>query len=61
MIHHLSIWTIRSNKKNISKLGNRYFRKTVYKIMKSIKAICTENSELKTYILKKETEGKAKK
>lgn len=29
--------------------------------MKSIKAICTENSELKTYILKKETEGKAKK
>ena len=29
--------------------------------MKSIKASCTENSELKTYILKKETEGKAKK
>lgn len=47
--------------KHISKRGNRYLRKTGYEIMKSIKASCTENSEIKTYILKKETEGKAKK
>ncbi len=29
--------------------------------MKSIKTSCNENSEIKVYILKKESEGKAKK
>ena len=29
--------------------------------MKSIKASCNENSEIKIYIIKKENEGKAKK
>ena len=47
--------------RHISKRGNRYLRKTGYEIMKSIKASCNENSEIKLYIIQKENEGKAKK
>lgn len=47
--------------KHISKRGNRYLRKTGYEIMKSIKSSCNESSEIKKYIIKKESEGKAKK
>lgn len=47
--------------RHISKRGNKYLRKTGYEIMKSIKTSCNENSEIKVYILKKESEGKAKK
>lgn len=47
--------------RHISKRGNKYLRKTGYEVMKSIKASGNENSEIKTYIVKKESEGKAKK
>ena len=47
--------------RHISKRGNKYLRKTGYEIMKSIKNICKQGSELKSYIIKKENEGKLKK
>ena len=47
--------------RHISKRGNRYLRKTGYEIMKSIKASCSDNNELKIYMIQKENEGKPKK
>lgn len=47
--------------RHISKRGNKYLRKTGYEIMKSIKNICKQGSELKSYIIKKENERKLKK
>lgn len=47
--------------RHISKRGNRYLRKTGYEIMKSIKASCSNDNELKMYMMQKENEGKAKK
>lgn len=47
--------------RHISKRGNKYLRKTGYEVMKSIKSSCKSDSELKSYIIKKENEGKLKK
>ncbi len=47
--------------RHISKRGNKYLRKTGYEIMKSIKSNAKSDNELKTYIIKKENEGKLKK
>ncbi len=47
--------------RHISKRGNKYLRKTGYEIMKSIKSNVNSDNELKTYIIKKENEGKLKK
>lgn len=47
--------------RHISKRGNRYLRKTGYEIMKSIKSNTKGDNELRLYIIKKESEGKAKK
>ena len=47
--------------RHISKRGNRYLRKTGYEIMKSIKSSCSNDNELKIYMIQKENEGKAKK
>lgn len=47
--------------RHISKRGNKYLRKTGYEIMKSIKSSCKSDNELKSYIIKKENEGKSKK
>ena len=47
--------------RHISKRGNKYLRKTGYEVMKSIKSSCKDDNELKSYILKKESEGKLKK
>lgn len=47
--------------RHISKRGNKYLRKTGYEVMKSIKSRCKSDSELKSYIIKKENEGKLKK
>lgn len=50
-----------SSNRHISKRGNKYLRKTGYEIMQSIKRSCSDDSEIKIYILKKEAEGKLKK
>lgn len=47
--------------RHISKRGNKYLRKTGYEVMKSIKSSCRTDNELKSYIIKKENEGKLKK
>jgi transposase len=47
--------------RHISKRGNKYLRKTGYEVMKAIKSSCKSDSELKSYIIKKENEGKLKK
>lgn len=47
--------------RHISKRGNKYLRKTGYEVMKSIKSSCRSDNELKSYIIKKENEGKLKK
>ena len=47
--------------RHISKRGNKYLRKTGYEIMQSIKRSCSDDNEIKIYILKKEAEGKLKK
>ncbi len=47
--------------RHISKRGNKYLRKTGYEVMKSIKSSCKTDNELKSYIIKKENEGKLKK
>lgn len=47
--------------RHISKRGNKYLRKTGYEVMKSIKSNVSSDNELKTYIVKKENEGKLKK
>lgn len=47
--------------RHISKRGNKYLRKTGYEIMKSIKSNAKSDNELRTYIIKKEDEGKLKK
>lgn len=47
--------------RHISKRGNKYLRKTGYEIMKSIKSNAKCDNELRTYIIKKEKEGKLKK
>lgn len=47
--------------RHISKRGNKYLRKTGYEVMKSIKSSCRLDDDLKSYIIKKEKEGKLKK
>lgn len=47
--------------RHISKRGNKHLRKTGYEVMKSIKSSCKSDNELKSYIIKKENEGKLKK
>ena len=47
--------------RHISKRGNKYLRKTGYEIMKAIKCSCKSDNVLKSYIIKKENEGKLKK
>ena len=47
--------------RHISKRGNKYLRKTGYEVMKSIKSCCKSDNDLKSYIIKKENEGKLKK
>jgi len=47
--------------RHISKRGNKYLRKTGYEVMKAIKSSCKVDNELKSYIIKKENEGKLKK
>ena len=47
--------------RHISKRGNKYLRKTGYEVMKSIKSSCRSDNDLKSYIIKKENEGKLKK
>ena len=47
--------------RHISKRGNKYLRKTGYEVMKAIKSSCKHDNELKSYIIKKENEGKLKK
>lgn len=50
-----------ATKRHISKRGNKYLRKAGYEVMKSIKCSCKKENELRTYIIKKENEGKLKK
>ena len=50
-----------ASNRHISKRGNKYLRKTGYEIMQSIIRSCSDKSEIKIYILKKEAEGKLKK
>lgn len=47
--------------RHISKRGNKYLRKTGYEVMKAIKSSCKQDNELKSFIIKKENEGKIKK
>ena len=47
--------------RHISKRGNKYLRKAGYEVMKSIKSSCRSDNDLKSYIIKKENEGKLKK
>ena len=47
--------------RHISKRGNKYLRKAGYEVMKSIKSSCRLDNDLKSYIIKKENEGKLKK
>lgn len=47
--------------RHISKRGNKHLRKTGYEIMKSIKSNTKSDNELKTYMIRKENEGKMKK
>lgn len=47
--------------RHISKRGNKYLRKTGYEVIKSIKSSCKSDNELKSYVIKKENEGKLKK
>ena len=47
--------------RHISKRCNKYLRKTGYEVMKAIKSSCKDDNELKSYIIKKENEGKLKK
>ena len=46
---------------HISKRGNKYLRKTGYEVMKSLKSSCKSDNDIKSYIIKKENEGKLKK
>ena len=50
-----------ASNRHISKRGNKYLRRTGYEIMQSIIRSCSDKSEIKIYILKKEAEGKLKK
>ncbi len=50
-----------SKNRHISKRGNKYLRKTGYEVMKCIKSSCKSDNELKSYIIKKENEGKLRK
>lgn len=50
-----------SRNRHISKRGNKYLRKTGYEIIKSIMSNTKKDNELKSYVLKKESEGKLKK
>ena len=47
--------------RHISKRGNKYLRKTGYEIMKSLKSNCKSDNDIKSFIIKKENEGKLKK
>lgn len=47
--------------RHISKRGNKYLRKAGYEVIKSIKSSCRLDNDLKSYIIKKENEGKSKK
>lgn len=47
--------------RHISKRGNKYLRKAGYEVMKSIISSCRLDNDLKSYIIKKENEGKSKK
>lgn len=51
----------KATNRHISKRGNKYLRRTGYEIMKSIKSNVRKENELRTYIIKKENEGKLKK
>ncbi len=47
--------------RHISKRGNKYLRRTGYEIMQTIKSNGKNDNELRTYMIKKESEGKLKK
>ena len=47
--------------RHISKRGNKYLRKTGYEVMKSLKSSCKGDNDIKSFIIKKENEGKLKK
>ena len=51
----------KATNRHISKRGNKYLRKTGYEVMKAIKCSCRGDSIIKSYIIKKENEGKLKK
>ena len=50
-----------SKNRHISKRGNKYLRKTGYEIVKSIKSSSKSENKIRSFILKKESEGKPKK
>ena len=50
-----------ASNRHISKRGNKYLRKTGYEVMKAVKSSCKSDNDLKSYIIKKENEGKLKK
>lgn len=50
-----------SSNRHISKRGNKYLRKTGYEVMQSVKSSCKSDNVIKSYIIKKENEGKMKK
>lgn len=50
-----------STNRHISKRGNKYLRKTGYEIMKAVKSHTKNENVIKSYIIKKENEGKLKK
>lgn len=50
-----------STNRHISKRGNKYLRKTGYEIMKAVKSHTKTENVVKSYIIKKENEGKLKK
>lgn len=50
-----------STNRHISKRGNKYLRKTGYEVIMAIKKHPKNENELRTYIIKKENEGKLKK
>jgi len=53
--------TFEATNRHISKRGNKYLRKTGYEVMKSIKSSCRSDNDLKSFMIKKENEGKKKK
>lgn len=47
--------------RHISKRGNRYLRRVGYELMTSIKICCSDEHPIKSFMIKKENEGKPKK